>query len=151
MEDLFEEIRKAQKRMFEGLFRQPSFSWPRIEWPKEKELMKFEAPAADFRETSQELIAEFDLPGIDKKDIKLKVTENEIEVKAEKKQELKEEKKGFFHQERSYQGFYRRNTLPVKVKPEGVEAEYQNGVLTVRMPKKVIEHKKPKEIEVRVK
>lgn len=153
MNDLFEEIRRRQRKMFEDFY-WPRFSWPRLGWgesPQEKELMKFEVPAEDIRETDKEVVVAFDLPGIDKKDIKLKVAENEIEVKAEKKEEIKEERKGFFRQERSYQGFYRKSSLPAKVKPDQVEAEYKDGVLTVKMPKKEIEHKKPKEVEVKIK
>ena len=150
MDDLFEEFRKIQKRMFEDFYHWPRF--PRLAWaPQEKELLKFEVPAEDLKETNEELIAKFDLPGIDKKDIHLKVTENTLEVKAEKKEELKEEREGFFRQERAYRGFYRRTLLPKKVKPEQVQAEYKNGVLTVHLPKKEIEAKKRKEIEVKIK
>lgn len=149
--DIFEEMKKMQKRMFEDFYRRPMFRLSSSDWPEEKELAKFDAPAADFKETDKELVAEFDLPGVGKEDIKLQVTENEIEVKAEKKHEVETKKEGLFHQERAYQGFYRKNSLPKKVKPEEVEAEFKNGVLTVKMPKKEIEQKKRKEIEVKVK
>lgn len=151
--DLFEEMRKTQKRLFEDFYHWPYLSWPRLALsePKERELIKFEIPAEDLKETDKELLATFDLPGISKEDIQLKVTEDEIEVKAEKKQELKEEKKGYFRQERSYQGFYRKSSLPQKVRPEAVTAEYKNGVLVVKMPKKEIELKKKKGIAIKVK
>jgi HSP20 family protein len=151
MKDLFDEMKKMQKRMFEEFYRGTYLTWPGIERFREKELMKFEIPFADIKEADKELIAEFDLPGIDKADIKLNVTETEIEVKAEKKHEVEEEKKDFFRQERAYQGFYRRSSLPLKVKPDQAEAEYNNGVLTVRMPKKEIEHKTPQQVDVKIK
>lgn len=146
--DLFEDMRRVRKRMLEEFYRDfrcPSFYLE----GRHQEPSKFDLPLADLKETDKELIAHLDLPGVDKKDIMLKVTENEIEVKVERKHELKEEKEGYVHQERSCSGFYRKNTLPKKVNPEEVDAEYKDGVLTVRMPKLVLEHKNPKQIDIK--
>ena len=90
---------------------------------------------ADLEETDNELIARFELPGVDKKDIQLNITENKIEVKAEKKQEEKIEKKGIYKEERSYTGFYRSFALPGEVVPEKSKAKYKDGILEVAMPK----------------
>lgn len=160
MNDLFRELRRLQKEILTSFYQRPTCLWPKLNWPlledwqkfpkEEKNLKKLEIPAEDLQETKKEIIVTFDLPGVDKKDIKLKVTEKEIIVKAEKKEELKEKRKGFFHQERAYYGFYRQTTLPAAVKPEKAVAEYKNGVLKVKLPKKEIGVKKKKEIEVKI-
>jgi len=91
--------------------------------------------AADLYETDKEVIAKFDLPGIDKKDIDIKLTEDRISVKVEKKAEKEEKGKDFYFMERSYSGFYRSLPLPPYIKPQDAKAEYKDGVLTVKIPK----------------
>lgn len=100
-----------------------------------KEIQRWSPAAADINETDTNIIATFDMPGINKKDIELHVDEDKISVKAERKAEVKEEKKCFYHHERSYAGFYRQFPLPAKVLPEKADAEYKDGVLTVTLPK----------------
>jgi len=104
-------------------------------------------PLADLQETENEIIASFEIPGVDKKDIQLNVTENKIEVKIEKKQEAKIEKKGYFKEEKSYKGFYKAMSLPAEVIPEKTKASYKNGVLEVEMSKAKKERKKQIKIE----
>ncbi len=100
----------------------------------------------DLEETDKEVIAKFELPGVDKKDIQLNITDNRIEVKVEKKQEAKVEKKGFYREERSYSGFYRVMALPSEVIPEKAKAKYKDGILEVTIPR--IESKKKNKIEI---
>lgn len=110
------------------------------------ELQEFRGAAADIWEEKGEIKARIDLPGIDKKDIELKVTDNLIEVKAEKKTEQKQEGKDFFRQERSFAGFYKAFALPHKIDAQKVQAEYKNGVLEISAPKT---EKETKKIEVK--
>ncbi len=100
-----------------------------------KDLQLFRQPLSDLRETNKELIATIEIPGVDKKDIQLQITENTLEVKVEKKQEISVEKKGYIREERSYKGFCRSMLLPSKVLPEQAKASYKNGILEVVMPK----------------
>ena len=140
--DPFEEMKRFRKEIektFEEFYKKPAIS------RTERALMS--APLTDIQETDKEIIARVDLPGIEKKDIDLKITENMLGIKAEKKQEETEKKKGFFRQERSYAGYQRAFTLPAKVIPDKAAAEFKNGVLTVKMPKK--EKKKLKEEKVK--
>ena len=100
-----------------------------------KDMQLFRQPLSDLRETDKELIASIEIPGVDKKDIQLKVTENNLDVKVEKRHGMKVEKKGYLKEERSYKGFYRSMSLPLKVIPEKTKAFYKEGVLEVVMPK----------------
>jgi HSP20 family protein len=100
-----------------------------------KDMELFRQPLSDLKETDKELIASIELPGVDKKDIQLQITEDTLEVKVEKKEETKIEKKGYLKAERSYKGFYRSLSLPLRVIPEEAKASYRDGVLEVVMPK----------------
>jgi len=98
----------------------------------------------DLSETDGELMAKADLPGFSKEEIKLKVTENTIEISAEKKKQTVQKEKNFFRQERSYGAIKRTMALPYAVKPDESHAKFENGVLAITMPK--ADRKKAKEI-----
>ena len=104
---------------------------------KEGEIVKYRRPLTDLKETENEFLMELEMPGIKKDDIDIKVTEDSIEIKAEKKYENKEgnERKGYFFQERRYQDFYRSIPLPSGIKPEETEAKFDNGVLEIIIKK----------------
>ncbi len=108
-------------------------------------------PTSDLYETDKEIIAEIDLPGVDKKDIKVNVTKDSIEINAEKKYETKKEdkKKGMYRFERSYSGFCRKLALPNKVDADKADAEYKNGVLQIKIPKLKIEQQQKKLLEIK--
>jgi len=103
----------------------------------------------DIHETDKEVIATVELPGVEKKDIKINATEEGIEIKVEKKDEIKNEdkKKGLYRYERSYAGFYRYIPLPEGVDTEKINASYNNGVLELKMPK-LDSKKKGKQIRI---
>lgn len=121
--------------------------------PRGKELVKFSGfrtPKCNMHETEKSVVASFELPGVEKKDIELNVTDDRIEVKVNHKAEKEEKKKGMYRYEASSHSFYRSIPLPVDVKSEEAEAEYKNGVLRVEIPKvKQIEAKKHKRIEIK--
>lgn len=146
---MVEEIRKLQReinRSFGDLWESESFkSLP--DYTGKKEVLSMRNPLTDLEETEKEVIVKFEVPGIDKKDIQLNVTPNKIEVKAEKKQEGKIERKGFYKEERSYRGFYRTISLPSEVIPEKAKAKYKDGVLEVVIPKTQNQKKNKIEIE----
>ncbi len=137
---MFDEIRKLQReidRIFQNF-------WGREDFQNLEIGMR--TALYDLEETNNEVIARFEIPGVDKKDIQLTVTDNSIEVKAEKKQEAKTEKKEFKSEKRSYKGFYKRIVLPTTVNSEETKAEYKEGILEIKVPKK--EKAKKKKIEV---
>ena len=112
----------------------------------------YRQPLSDIWETDKEIIVTVELPGVDKKDIQVNLTSDGLEIRVEKKDEYKEEdkKRGMYRLERSYSGFYRHFTLPKNiVDTEKIKATYKNGVLELRIPKRKVEEKKVKRIEVK--
>ncbi len=77
---------------------------------------------------------EFQLPGFDKKDIKVKIDKDKAIISAEKTIHNKVEKKDFFHEEKTYRSFSYMTTLP-KVKPNKTKTEFKRGVLRITAPK----------------
>ncbi|MBN1155974.1 Hsp20/alpha crystallin family protein [Candidatus Woesearchaeota archaeon] len=107
---------------------------------KGKELQQwnaFRSPVCDMYETENAVIAKFELPGVDKADIDLNVTDDFVEVKVRHKAEQKQEdkKKGFYRYESRSQQFFRRVPLPANVKADKAEAEFKNGILKIELPK----------------
>jgi HSP20 family protein len=157
---IWDEMRRMQEQM-DSLFN--NFFSTEPLWDQQQLLLEdsskkgdvitsnYAQPLSDVWETDKEVVAEIDMPGVDKKDIKVNVTEDGIEVKAETKSETKEEdkKKGMFRLERRYSGFYRNFSLPKDVDADKAEAEYKNGVLKIRVPKLKIEEKKKKLLEIK--
>lgn len=112
---------------------------------------QYRQPISDIYETDKEIIAEIEMPGVDKKNIQVHVDQNGIDVKAETKTELKHEdkKKGMYRFERNYSGFYRHFSLPSNVDTEKANAEYKEGILKIVVPKIKIEQQKKKLIDVK--
>ncbi len=106
-------------------------------------------PAVDVVEHDDSYVIEAELPGMNKNDIKISVTNDVLTIQGEKKVEKEDKKKNFHRTERSYRSFSRTFSLPGNVKADKVEAEFNNGVLTVKVPKS--EEAKPKQIDVKVK
>ncbi len=98
-----------------------------------------------------EVLAE--LPGVDKKDIKINVLENSVSIEAEKKSVIEEEdkKKGHFYSERSYSKFFRKIPLGVKVIPDKSIAELHDGLLKLKLEKLKPNINKSKSFKVEVK
>lgn len=99
-------------------------------------------PSCDFRDKESHYLLSFDLPGIPKDDIKIAVLEGKLHVSGERKQE--EDHNGY--SEKRYGRFERVLSLPKNVEEDKIEAHYENGVLTLALPK--VEKAKPKEITI---
>jgi HSP20 family protein len=106
------------------------------------------APAVDILEAENELLLKADLPGVDMKDIDIQMENGTLALRGERKFENEKKEGGYHRIERSYGSFARYFTLPDTVDSEHVKAEYKNGVLTVKLPKK--ELAKPRQIKVDV-
>ncbi|HXV49405.1 MAG TPA: Hsp20/alpha crystallin family protein, partial [Candidatus Binatia bacterium] len=104
--------------------------------------------AIDLFEEKDDIVVKAELPGIDKNNIEVNLTDNTLTIKGEKKkeEEVKEEK--YYRSERSYGAFIRTVELPKSVHGEKVKASFKNGILEVRVPK--TEEAKAKEIKVKV-
>ena len=93
------------------------------------------SPKVDMRETPKELVVTAELPGMDKNNIKLNITDNTLTISSEKSEEKTLKYKNGQGQEHKYNMFYRSFGLPAAVKTTGARAVYKNGVLTVTLPK----------------
>lgn len=105
-------------------------------------------PAVDVFETENELVLKADVPGIDMKDIEVRMENGTLLLKGERKFSNESKENGYHRVERAYGGFTRYFTLPETVDAEKVAADYKDGVLTVTLPKK--ELAKPRSIKVQV-
>ncbi|MEM4336610.1 MAG: Hsp20/alpha crystallin family protein [Candidatus Woesearchaeota archaeon] len=124
--DPFEEMRRMQEEMNRIFYK------PLLLGTKE---LTVRTPVTDIKETEKSVIATFELPGADKKDIELNVTDDYVEVKVKKKQELEKKTKTEYRYEASAQQYYRKIALPTRVIAEKAEATYKDGVLRVEIPK----------------
>jgi len=104
------------------------------------------APPADIWETENDLILQTDLPGVDPKQIDLRVENNVLTIRGERRFEPKVKEENFHRVERSYGTFSRSFTLGTAVDSEKVQANYRNGVLSITLPK--AEQAKPKRIQI---
>jgi HSP20 family protein len=106
------------------------------------------APAVDIYETEHELVVKADLPEVDPKDLDIRVESNILTIRGERKFEKNVNEENYLRVERSYGSFARSFTLANTVNAEAIKADYQNGVLTLSIPKR--EEAKPKQIKVNV-
>ena len=106
------------------------------------------APAVDVYEDEHKVTLKIDVPGIDEKDIDIRVENNTLTVHGERKIENEEKEENYRRVERQYGSFTRTFTLPQTVDTENVAANYDKGVLKIALPKKA--EAKPKQIKVQV-
>jgi len=106
------------------------------------------APSVDIYETENELVLKADLPGVNEKDIDVRVENNTLTVRGERQFEKTVKEDNYLRVERNYGAFSRTFGLPNTVNMEAVSAEYKNGVLTVQLPKRA--ESKPKQVKVNV-
>jgi HSP20 family protein len=93
-------------------------------------------PTVDLTDTNGEFTLTAELPGVKPKDVEVNVEDDALTIRGEKKEERKEETKNRRLYERSYGSFERSFTLPRSVDPDQVKADFENGVLTVHLPKR---------------
>ncbi len=106
------------------------------------------APAVDIVENEKELVLKADLPDLNEKDIDVRIENNMLTFSGERKYEKDVKEDNFLRVERAYGSFSRSFSLPNTVNTEAIKAEYKNGVLTVRVPKR--EEARPKQVKVAV-
>jgi HSP20 family protein len=125
-------------RLFNDVFERPGDESNLTGW----------APAVDIYETEHELVVKADLPDIDPKDLDIRVENNILSIRGERKFESKVSEDKYLRVERAYGSFSRSFSLANTVNSEAIKADYQNGVLTLAVPKR--EEAKPKQIKVNV-
>src|SRR5438094_7153944 len=141
--DPFREFSTMQDRM-NRLFRE-SYS---PEGPEEALTTTSFAPPVDIYEDEHNITLKVEVPGIDEKDIDVRIENNTLTVHGERKMEKEEKEENFRRVERQYGSFTRSFTLPSSVDPGQVSAHYDKGVLKVNLAKKA--EAKPKQIKVNV-
>jgi HSP20 family protein len=106
------------------------------------------APAVDIYEGEHELVVKADLPGINPEELDIRVENNILTIRGERKFEKKVDEKNYLRVERAYGSFARSFSLANTVNTEAIKANYKDGVLTLSIPKR--EEAKPKQIKVNV-
>src|SRR5436189_3696862 len=144
--DPFREFSTMQDRMnrMNRLFRE-SYS---PEGPEEALTTTSFAPPVDIYEDEHNITLKIEVPGIDEKDIDVRIENNTLTVHGERKIEKEEKEENFRRVERQYGSFTRSFTLPSTVDPNNVQANYEKGVLKIKLAKKA--EAKPKQIKVNV-
>jgi len=122
-------LRNEVDRLFESYLREPigAIDWP---WGGAKW-----TPAVDVAENDKEVTIRAEIPGIDPDDLEVTVTGNQLILSGEKRESTESREQGYYHSESRYGTFRRSLPLPEGVDTENVDAQYANGVLTIRLKK----------------
>lgn len=136
-------------RMFDRVF--SSFSLLSTDWDtrlsqQQNMLLR---PNVDITASDKEYTITVEVPGVDEDDVQLELANNALTIKGEKRQESKEENKDYYRIERSYGSFQRVLSLPEDADQDAIDAQFKNGVLTVRLPRKAVAKPKGKVIDIK--
>lgn len=147
----FQALRNEIDQIFEdfgnGFWDRPFRSLARLERDLSKSIS---APAVDVAESDKACEITAELPGLDEKNIDIKVANGGLTIKGEKREETEEKKKDYYVSERRYGTFERYFTLPDDdVDADKIEATFKNGVLKVTLPKTEEAQKPAKTINVK--
>jgi HSP20 family protein len=145
----FETLRRQVDRLFD-------------EFPFRRSIAEFEpferfvsgavsAPPVDFVEKEKEYELTAELPGLDEKNIEIKLSNSLLTISGEKKEEKEEKKEGYYFSERRYGSFKRAFRVPEGVDTDKIEASFDKGVLKIRLPKTPEAQKAEKKIEISAK
>jgi HSP20 family protein len=104
------------------------------------------APAVDIYEHGSDIVLKAELPGVDPKDVDIRLENNVLTLRGQRKFENEVKKESYHRVERSYGSFSRSFTLPSVVDQGAIKAEFKDGILKVVLPKR--EESKPKQIEI---
>ncbi len=130
-------LRQAMDRLFEDSFVSP-WSWRTVagsSWP-----------AIDVHDTPDEVVVTAALPGIKPEDVEITMTGQTLTLRGEFKADESVEQGRYLVQERRYGTFHRQIELPVRVQGDRADASFENGLLTLRIPK--AEEVKPRQIQI---
>lgn len=150
----FETLRREVEQLFDdfgrNFWRAPSrrslFSFEPL-W--RREVAWESAPAVDITESEKAYEITAELPGMDEKNIEVKVANGYLIIKGEKQEEKEEKKKDYYLHERQFGSFERSFEVPEGVDADKIEANFKKGVLTVMLPKKPEAQKPAKKIDVK--
>jgi HSP20 family protein len=131
-------VQSEMNRLFNTFFDSPSAGakTPLRRW----------IPAMDVVESGDEFVLRADLPGLSDKDVNIELEDNVLTISGQRKAEHEERKEGYYRLERSSGAFTRALTLPEGVDADAIQANFDNGVLEVRIPKP--EQHKPRKVQI---
>jgi HSP20 family protein len=141
----FEEIERFFDRMSRQ-FDEASRTWE-TEGPLAQWTSGFESMAVDLVEHDEEFVVTVDLPGFERDDVEIQVTDHTLRIEAEHEEAREEDEERYLRQERRHESTRRSIRLPEAVDKAAVTAEMRNGVLTVTLPKLEVEEARRIEIE----
>jgi HSP20 family protein len=110
--------------------------------------MEVKPPIIDVFEEKDDIVVKAELPGMEKDNIDVNLTDHRLTIKGEKKKEDEVKEENYYRAERSYGSFLRTLDLPKDVRADKVKASFKNGILEIRMPK--TEEARTKEVKVKV-
>jgi len=150
----FDSLRREVDRLFEdfdgGFWRSPlRRSLFDIEPFRRAETAFGAVPAVDVTETDKAYEITAELPGMDEKNIEVKLANGVLTIKGEKQEEKEEKEKDYYLRERSYGSFERNFQVPEGVDADKIEAGFKKGVLTLTLPKSAEAQKAEKKIAVK--
>jgi HSP20 family protein len=132
-------LRDALDRLFERNLVQPFRDWP-------ERMESGPAVSVDVYESNGNLVVNAELPGLKPHDVDISLSDNRLTIRAEFQTEDEGERGNVYHQERRYGKFERSFTLPTGIDTDAIDAEFEDGVLTVTLPKP--EEARPKRIPI---
>ncbi len=132
------------EQMFENFFERRPHLW----WPWRSAGMEITTPTVDLYEEKDDIVVKAELPGLEKDNIEVDLSDNRLTIRGEKKQEEEVKRENYYRSERSYGSFSRTLELPSEVQTDKVKAAFKNGVLEIRLPKTEEAKKKPTKIKV---
>ena len=125
----------------------PLFEEAVISRGEEKDLVSSSwTPTVDIFETENELVLSAEVPGINEKDIEIKIEDNTLTLRGERKFENETKEENYHRIERAYGSFFRSFSLPLYINQDIIKAEHLNGVLKIIMPKKP--ELKPRKVKI---
>jgi HSP20 family protein len=136
----FEEMERRMEQMeraFEDFFPMPltrGFRFPSL-WRGKAFPLEGMMPKCDIIDRDDQVVVRAELPGVEKDNLELSVTENTVTIKGDTKKEEKEEKGNYYRSETSRGSFQRSFTLPCEVDGSKAKADFKNGVLELTLPK----------------
>lgn len=143
-------LQREMNSLFEDFFRAPvGERFGEFPGQSHEQFFGEVAARADVSETEKELIVKVELPGMSEKDVDISISRDMLTISGEKKQEKEQNEKGWYRMERQYGSFTRSIPLPYEIESDRAEAQYRNGVLSIRLPKTAVQQKATKSIPVR--
>jgi HSP20 family protein len=107
------------------------------------------SPAIDLSESDDDFTVKAEIPGVGPKDLDISLTGDVLTIKGEKKEEKEEKEKGVHRVERTFGRFSRSFSLPCEVQEAKIEAKFENGVVTIKLPKAETAKKKSIQIDMK--